>query len=153
MPANPRAWLVSAGRFKAVDKIRRRRRFDARGDELARELDVESGDPAAHDVEELEDDRLRLIFTCCHPALAPDAQVALTLREVCGLTTEEIARAFLVGAPTIAQRIVRAKAKIREARIPYQVPGRAICRTGSIACCASCTSCSTKGTRRRPARR
>jgi RNA polymerase sigma-70 factor, ECF subfamily len=124
MPASPRAWLVSAGRFKAIDAIRRRARFDASLAVLAERLDGGAADPAGWDDEGVEDDRLRLIFTCCHPALPPDAQVAMTLREVCGLTTEEIARAFLTGPPTVAQRIVRAKAKIRAARIPYAVPPR-----------------------------
>src|ERR1700721_3881375 len=125
VPGNPRPWLISTARFKAIDTLRRRARFDASQDELVRYLEAQwsSAESSNKDEEDsLEDDRLRLIFTCCHPSLAPEARVALTLREVCGLTTEEIAKAFLTTPRTLAPRIVRAKAKIRETRIPYEVP-------------------------------
>lgn len=122
IPENPRAWLVSTGRFKAIDTIRRRARFDASQADIARQLEEQAASQTELDEREVQDDHLRLIFTCCHPALSPDARVALTLREVCGLTTEEIASAFLASVSTVAQRIVRAKAKIHSAAIPYEIP-------------------------------
>lgn len=131
LPENPRAWLVSAGRFKAIDRIRRDARVDALDDEAAENIPA----PEAAETGDIEDDRLRLIFTCCHPALAPDAQVALTLREVCGLSTEEIARAFLSATPTLAQRIVRAKTRSATRRFPTGCRRRRNCHSGSTACC------------------
>ncbi len=125
LPENPRAWLISTGRFKAIDCLRRHARFDASQEKIAEQLETQSPDIPGSGDESLADDQLRLIFTCCHPELPAEGRVALTLREVCGLTTEEIARAFLTPAPTLAQRIVRAKTKIREARLPYQVPAPA----------------------------
>ena len=147
VPANPRAWLVSTGRFKAIDGIRRRARFGASLTELARQVESSTGEAETWDEESVEDDRLRLIFTCCHPALSPEAQVAMTMREVCGLTTEEIARAFLTKPTTVAQRIVRAKTKIRRPTSPMKCRWRKSCRTDWMPYYGSSIWCLTKGTR------
>jgi RNA polymerase sigma-70 factor (ECF subfamily) len=144
VPANPRAWLVSTGRFKAIDALRRHARFDTSLEEVAERLDRDTRNVVGRNDEDIEDDRLRLIFTCCHPALPPEARVALTLREVCGLTTEAIAHAFLTTPSTLAQRIVRAKAKIRAGHLPYEVPAGTSWNAGGL--CSSNLSGSTRDT-------
>src|SRR6202051_4436405 len=145
VPGNPRPWLISTARFKAIDTLRRRARFDASQDELARYLEAQwSSAEGSNEEDSLEDDRLRLIFTCCHPSLAPEAHVALTLREVCGLTTEEIAKAFLTTPRTLAQRIVRAKAKIRETRFRTRCRRRRNCRSDWARCFRSSISFLTR---------
>jgi RNA polymerase sigma factor (sigma-70 family) len=154
VPGNPRPWLISTARFKAIDTLRRRARFDASQDDLVRHLEAQSSSAEKpRDDDFLEDDRLRLIFTCCHPSLAPEARVALTLCEVCGLTTEEIAKAFLTTPQTLAQRIVRAKAKIRETHIPYEVPTPQELPSGWERCFRSSISSLTRGIQQRRERR
>ena len=153
VPENPRAWLISTGRFKAIDRLRRGARFDAALTAAADQLEASAPPAPDFDEEGLEDDRLRLIFTCCHPALTADARIALTLREVCGLETEEIARAFLIPAPTLAQRIVRAKGKSATRKSPIRFRREPNFPTGSTRCCTSSTSFSMKVTRHRQASR